>query len=430
MKILKSDNINAFGGLNFVLEELNDLGLRDILSKGLPELANQSTYDWQDIFYSILSIYFCGGDCIEDVDTVLKRHLNSNPFFKLCSPDTLLRRIKQLSTANDNCRTKRGEITHTYNFNSGMTDLNINLLKRMGSFNKEQLIIDYDNTILFTEKQESKMTYKRAYGFQQGVFILNQNQILQIENREGNSDAKAFQEQTLIRLFDRLNANGITKIDKFRADSASYQYDVIKLLEKQVTHFYIGARNSYVEKYFQHITNWQQTKDSLDEEYWIGEYVCTPFVKYYSKSKTPPTYRLLVKKKQRKDRQVNLLTQDEYQYSAIITNDFDTPLEQAVHFYNKRGAAEREFDVLKNDFGWNNMPCSKINYNNVFLILTAMCRNIYGFIIDLLAKKYQGINPKCRIKKFIFSFIILPAKWIKSARQIKLRVYGYMPLKI
>ncbi|MBK6784007.1 MAG: hypothetical protein IPG79_09720 [Saprospiraceae bacterium] len=41
--------------------------------------------------------------------------------------------------------------------------------------------------------------------------------------------------------------NNISRIDKFRADAASYQYDVVKLVEKNVTSFYIGARNSYVE---------------------------------------------------------------------------------------------------------------------------------------------------------------------------------------
>jgi hypothetical protein len=38
-----------------------------------------------------------------------------------------------------------------------------------------------------------------------------------------------------------------------------------------------------------------------------------------------------------------------------------------VFFYNARGGEEKEFDVVKNDFGWNKMPFSKMEQNAVFL---------------------------------------------------------------
>ncbi|MBK9042165.1 MAG: hypothetical protein IPN97_02890 [Saprospiraceae bacterium] len=77
----------------------------------------------------------------------------------------------------------------------------------------------------------------------QRVGILNEQNVLYIENRNGNSDAKAFQLDTLERMFQHLKDNNISRIDKFRADA--YQYDVEKLVEKNVTSFYIG--HSYVE---------------------------------------------------------------------------------------------------------------------------------------------------------------------------------------
>lgn len=100
-----------------------------------------------------------------------------------------------------------------------------------------------------------------------------------------------------------------------------------------------------------------------------------------------------------------------------------------VSFYNQRGAIEKEFDVLKNDFGWNNLPFSKLEQNTVFLMFTAMCRNLYQYIIEKFSIKYEGLNPKYRIKKFIFRFIAIPAKWIKTSRQQKLRVYGNIHFK-
>ncbi len=90
---------------------------------------------------------------------------------------------------------------------------------------------------------------------------------------------------------------------------------------------------------------------------------------------------------------------------------------------------EKQFDVIKNDFGWNHMPFSHLNTNTVFLYLMAMLKNIYNVIIDRFSKRFEGLNPTYRIKKFIFRFVILPAKWIRSSRQNILRVYGDIKYK-
>ena len=66
MKIIQSKKIDAFGGLNFVHDLLEQIGITSLLESGLPVLPSQSTYKWHDIFSSFLSIYFCGGNCIED----------------------------------------------------------------------------------------------------------------------------------------------------------------------------------------------------------------------------------------------------------------------------------------------------------------------------------------------------------------------------
>jgi len=85
---------------------------------------------------------------------------------------------------------------------------------------------------------------------------------------------------------------------------------------------------------------------------------------------------------------------------------------------------EKQFDILKNDFGWNYMPFSKLNQNTVFLYITAICRNLYHNIIGHFSKIINSLEPTFRVKKFLFRFIILPAKWIKRARQNYLRIYG------
>ncbi|MGM0581340.1 MAG: hypothetical protein ACQETL_11710, partial [Bacteroidota bacterium] len=91
MKVIKSNSISAFGGINFVFEHLNRLNISDIVTESLPELKHNSRYSWKDLFYSFLSIYYCGGEHIEDIHTNLRPHFENNPYVKLPSPDTLLK---------------------------------------------------------------------------------------------------------------------------------------------------------------------------------------------------------------------------------------------------------------------------------------------------------------------------------------------------
>jgi hypothetical protein len=425
MKVQNSKAISAFGGINFVFEYLEEGNYKNLFEKYLPKLANQSAYSWGDIIYSILSIYLCGGDCIEDLQTHLQSHFQRNPFLNMPSSDTILRRLKEVSEDNNQCHTKRGSVEHTYNTNSKLEELNIAMLKKLGSFSQRETIIDYDNTILFNEKSDSKMTYKRSYGYQPGVCTLNEEQVLYIENRNGNSDAKSFQVDTLGRMFALLKSNGIRKVDHFRADAASHQFDVVNLLEEQVKNFYIGCRNSYIEKYFSQITRWETMIDGSHEKMEVGEMTITPFQQPARKArKDPRPYRLIVKRKPKEDGQLNLFTQDAYEYRAILTNNTALSALQVARFYNHRGNMERQFDIMKNDFGWNHMPFSTIKSNTVFLYMTAICRNLYYHIIHYFSKKVSTLQPTFRVKKFLFRFIILPAIWIKRARQYQLRIYG------
>ncbi|MPN57914.1 hypothetical protein SDC9_205610 [bioreactor metagenome] len=95
-----------------------------------------------------------------------------------------------------------------------------------------------------------------------------------------------------------------------------------------------------------------------------------------------------------------------------------------MFFYNARGGEEKEFDVVKNDFGWNKMPFSRMEQNAVFLLVMAMCKNLYVHVIEQFSKKVKFLSSNFRIKKFIFRFVCIPAKWVKSARTQKLKLYG------
>lgn len=431
MKILKSAAISSFGGLNFVINELDRKGVGDILNNHLPRLSAQSQYTWRDLIYSFWSIFFCGGDCAEDLSLNLREAFNSNPFVKIPSADRVLERMKDLSKPSECFQAPRGHATHHFSINTSLNALNLKLIHRLSTVKRRNIVLDYDNTLLFCRKADAAMTYKKEFGYAPGVGIIGNN-IVYVENRNGNSAAANLQEETLERMFCLLKENGM-QIDKFRADGASYKLSTLHVVKEHVNKFYIRANMSQsLTEAITQIEDWKEVVIDNEVAY-RGSVVFTPFEKIAERKKTKElidSYRLVVTKIIRKDGQYNLFTGEPCNYHAIITNDYDMSDNQVIHFYNQRGTVEREFDVLKNDFGWNKMPFSILEHNTVFLILSAMCRNIYQYVITCFSKIYKNLSVTFRIKKFIFRFICIPAKWVFSARTRKLRIYGNLPIKI
>ena len=83
-----------------------------------------------------------------------------------------------------------------------------------------------------------------------------------------------------------------------------------------------------------------------------------------------------------------------------------------MEFYNLRGGEERIFDDMNNGFGWSRLPKSFMAENIVFMLLTALIRNFYKFLMERLDAK-----------AFVFKFISVPAKWIRTARRHELNIY-------
>ena len=55
--------------------------------------------------------------------------------------------------------------------------------------------------------------------------------------------------------------------------------------------------------------------------------------------------------------------------------------------------------------------------NAVFLLITALIRNFYKKLMQDKGIKAFGLKPTSRIKVFVFRFVSVSAKWIRTARQ-------------
>lgn len=101
-----------------------------------------------------------------------------------------------------------------------------------------------------------------------------------------------------------------------------------------------------------------------------------------------------------------------YVYRCIITNDWESSEKKVVTFYKKRGESENNFDVQDNAFGWAHLPFSFLEENMVFVLVTAMLKNFYLYLIGTLSDKIKPLSETSRLMSFMLHFICVPAKWI------------------
>lgn len=428
MKITTSeDKITPFGGFNFCFELLKDSGVPKLIDAHLGERVKYVGFDYSDIFMNHMAIFLHGGDATEDVNDHLRDHLKEVRGLSVCSADTILRGIKELSTETEQITGSSG-VSHEFNINMNLNKLMVKALRKTGQINtSEGYTLDYDNQVITTEKYDAKKTYKKCEGYQPGVASIGKH-VVYIEGRNGNSQAKYQQAETLARCFSILDSEKVG-INRFRADSASYQQVVVELVTERSEHFYIRAmRCADMEHQISLIPagDWKKIRLGVQE-------MQVAQIENYRPFDGEKSYRLVVSRIKRKDGQTGLFTQGAYTYRGILTNDRKWDNGQVVSFYNQRGSAERTFDAMNNDFGWAKLPCSFLNENTAFMIMTAIYANLYQYLLSTISKKLSWVKENFRLKKFIFRFITVAAKWIKTSRRYVLKLYtnkDYRPLLI
>ena len=146
-------------------------------------------------------ISLCGGSCAEDIKENLKEPLSSLRNTKTSSPDTILRVEKELATEKVEYISNSGT-SHEFNVNMNLNELMIKILVHLNmvrTTNKEYTF-DHDNQFIPAEKYDSKQSYKHADGYFPGIATID-NMPVYIENRNGNSNVKYKQEETLVRAY-------------------------------------------------------------------------------------------------------------------------------------------------------------------------------------------------------------------------------------
>ena len=417
MKVQQSNKlINPFGGIEFVLKQIKEQGIDTFIDAHLGSRGAKKEYSISDGLLAIHYSHLCGGSCIEDINT-LNEHIGFHPALSLPSADTSLRVMQELKitdTIVDN-----GNVTHSFNHHEKLNDLLQKLAIRTKTVDgNAKNILDFDNVILENEKYDATYTYKKTTGYQPALASIGR-QVVFIEGRGGNTPAAYKMDETLKKCFAALEANNI-HIEHFRSDSAAYQQLVVEVVEKNCTHFYIRIDDSQ---------NLRDAIKDIPESDWKTitinnkkvDVADTPFQPFGAKK----TYRAVVQRRKRKNGQYDIFTQSPYAYYAIMTSNEETEAtaEWVTEFYNSRGDSERNFDILNNDFNCNQLPFSFLDANMVYMFAAAISFTLFEWIKNIFFSKGVIENTTMRCKKFLFDFMILPARWIKTGRQWVYKIF-------
>jgi len=160
MHITKSsEKITPFVGLDFCLESFHGSGLAGLIDRHLGPRVQTAGFSCSDIVANLMSLLFTGGDCAEDLAEHLREPLYRTRGLSVCSPDTLLREVKQLACHSEQLTHPGSGVKHAFNINEPLNELMVIALRTTGQLSKRRCyILDYDNQVIETEKWDAART--------------------------------------------------------------------------------------------------------------------------------------------------------------------------------------------------------------------------------------------------------------------------------
>ena len=147
---IKSAKLTPFDGIFSIMEQF-DSKLSSVINSTLGIRNSTFGYQYSEIIRSLMSVYFCGGSCIEAETTHLMKHLSLHQTLRTCSADTILRTIRELTVENISYTSSSGK---SYDFNTADTlnSLLISALLSMGYLKKGEMYdVDFDHQFIETE---------------------------------------------------------------------------------------------------------------------------------------------------------------------------------------------------------------------------------------------------------------------------------------
>jgi hypothetical protein len=364
----------ARSGLLLPYEMAKALKLPKFIDKELPQPGSGRGYKPSQFVIPLVLMLHGGGKKLEDLREIrgeksLRELLGMENLPASCTLGDWLRRMGEDG---------RGL--------SGLGEVNHHLVKEVVlSDKRNSYTLDVDATIIESDKDEAKFTYKGGKGYQpQLVFLFEAKLVLEDEFREGNVPAGAEAVSFLKKCFSSMPSGKF--IGYLRSDSAFYQAGVIDFcFERKVLFSITADQDKAVKENIKTIREWRPYQGDRE----IGETI-------HTMNNTGEAFRLIVLRWPKV--QAELFDPSPYFYHVIATNRGEEAGE-VIKLHNQRGEVENYIKELKNGFGMEWMPCGESYANAVFFRIGVIAYNLF------LAMKLLALPPWYR------TFTISTVRW-------------------
>jgi hypothetical protein len=426
-KVIQSDkNITPYGGLNLIFKVIKDKGLDTYIDQCLGFRGAGAKYYYSDVVLSLFGSALAQGSFVSDIE-IFKEKYQDQFFHKIPSADTVEYVCQELKTPTTQDITDKGVI-HLVNYSNEMNETLVGLAVKTGLLKtgNHGYTLDFDNVVIANDKQDARYTYKKGVkGYHPNLGFIGRIPV-HIENHNGNTPAAYEQKQTLERCFENMKKAGV-HISNFRADSASYQKEVINLAKQYTDHFYIRLDDcAGVREQCGLVREWKKVIiNNIVKEVASIEYI--PF----ASTGGTDVYRVVVTRTVKKDKQIDMLCGTAYNYYGIITDDKVTDDKEVIEFYNQRGDSENSNRYMLGDFNLHHLPFPDMCTNTVFMYLMAMCATLFEWIkVVLVDNKAKGVTIIMRTKAICFHYITVASTFIIHAREKILKIFSAYEYKI
>lgn len=442
---MKTGNANIlttrYGGVVPIVNKLIDSGFPELIDGALDEMfprAIQSKYKYSDMFLTWIVAAMCGATRIDNV-TGLRDELKDIPGLNVPSHDTMGRLMKKLA-AELKGEDRDSQKMSTYNEwddNILLNTLLIKTTKLIGALDEcEEYILDVDCTFISTLSANAEVLRgkENAQGYYPMVCLINNLPVF-ISWRNGNSTADFRQEQCVSQCLDLLEGEDI-RIKYVRTDGAGYREGLTEAINKRGIKFLTA---SPVNPAFKRMLRQFNTAE------WEGINIetarkfkdCEIAEIRYSMTNLDEEWRVIALRIPKKEGSINPRMEKlknkgklkpegrnypennwndikGYKYKMITTNDWDSDADELFYLYNQRGTAERNFDFMKNDFGWKYPPFQMLTANTVFFIVSAMANNVFRGIAKLVHEEIDELELNARVRRFQKIFIDVVATCVNG----------------
>lgn len=240
---IKNENITSFGGIYHIIDVFSKLGFEKLTESVLGKRGSSGkAFCYGNIFGSLFFSYLCGGECLEDINALVGQ-FKQRPNTLLPGADTVGRGLKALIEKNIIYKSKISDKSYSFNTAEKLNILLLRMIRRMGLIKVGSHVdLDFDHQFIPAHKFDAKYSYKQDFGYFPGWASIG-GIIVGGENRDGNTNVRFHQEDTLRRIMDRVTSELGVVIERFRADCGSFSKEIIQTVEQRCNTFYIRAAN-------------------------------------------------------------------------------------------------------------------------------------------------------------------------------------------